>query len=120
MHHAAKAYGTVAKQLASPREVEANLLLKSASRLQAVRDRWDTDKGDFSDALAFNRKLWTILVTEVTESGNPLPREIRQNVANLGLFIIKQSISLLIDPKPQPLASLIDINRNLAAGLLGR
>lgn len=42
MHHAAQAYGAVAKQIASPRDLEANLLLKAASRLQAAHDGWDS------------------------------------------------------------------------------
>ena len=39
MHHAAKTYGAIAKQTASPRKLEADLLLDAAARLQAVRDR---------------------------------------------------------------------------------
>ena len=46
--------------------------------------------------------------------------EIRQNVANLGLFVMKQTIALIGDPKPEPLGSLININREVAGGLLAR
>ena len=42
MRSAAQAYQTVAKQTASPRELEADLLLKAASRLQAIQDGWDS------------------------------------------------------------------------------
>ena len=42
MHHAAQAYGKVAKQTSSPRDLEADLLLKAAARLQAISDNWDT------------------------------------------------------------------------------
>ena len=41
MQHAAQAYGKVAKQTASPRDLEADLLLKAAARLQAISDDWD-------------------------------------------------------------------------------
>ena len=41
MQNAAQAYGAVAKQIANPRELEADLLLKAASRLQAIYDGWD-------------------------------------------------------------------------------
>jgi flagellar protein FlaF len=40
-------------------------------------------------------------------------------VANLGLFVLNQTISILADPQPGRLAPLIDINRELAAGLRG-
>ena len=39
MHHAARTYGAIAKQTASPRKLEADLLLDAAARLQAVRER---------------------------------------------------------------------------------
>src|SRR5947209_1951363 len=120
MHHAAQTYGAIAQKIANPRELEASLLLKAASRLQAIRDAWDGKKGDLNDALLYNRRLWTIFMTAVTEQDNPLPVPIRQNVANLGLFVLNQTMSLLSDPRPQRLGSLIAINRELAAGLLGR
>ncbi len=44
MRHATDAYRTVAKEIASPRELEASLLLKAAARLQAVSDGWERDK----------------------------------------------------------------------------
>jgi flagellar protein FlaF len=90
MRSAAQAYGTVARQVASPRELEATLLLKAASRLQAVQDGWDRTKPELDDALRYNRKLWTIFVTAITSPDHPLPPEVRQNVANLGLFVLNQ------------------------------
>ena len=120
MQNAAKIYGKIAIQTASPRELEAGLLLKAASRLQAVKDGWDGSKPQLDGALLYNRKLWTIFMTSMTSEENPLPTEIRQNVANLGLFVMKQTLSALANPRPEQLNSLININRELASGLLGR
>jgi flagellar biosynthesis activator protein FlaF len=120
MHQAAKTYGAVARQIASTRELEANVLLSAASRLQAVRDGWDSKTDDLNEALLYNRKLWTVFLTSVTRSDNPLPAQIRQNVANLGLFVMNQTVSLIAEPKREKLGTLININRELAAGLLGR
>lgn len=120
MHQAAKAYGAVAHQIASTRELEANVLLSAASRLQAVRDGWDNRTDDLNEALLYNRKLWTVFLTSVTRSDNPLPAQIRQDVANLGLFVMNQTVSLIAEPKREKLGTLININRELAAGLLGR
>ncbi len=118
MQSAAKAYGSVARQTSSPRELEADLLLQAASRLQAVHDDWDKAKLD--DALLYNRKLWTVFLTTATDGSNPLPADIRQNVANLGLFVMNQTLKTISDPRPEQLNSLITINRELAAGLMGR
>jgi flagellar protein FlaF len=110
----------VAKQIANPRDLEANLLLEAASRLQAVRDDWNGKSKNLDTALRYNRRLWTVFVTAVTSKDNPLPPETRQNVANLGLFVLKQTIALIGDPKPDQLGSLININREVAGGLLAR
>jgi len=117
---AAQTYGNVAKQISSPRKLEADLLLEAASRLQAVQ----ADRGDknikLDHALRYNRKLWTIFVTSVTSKESELSTEIRQNVANLGMFVIKQSMELLGNPRQESIGALININRQVAAGLLGR
>jgi flagellar protein FlaF len=120
MHHATQAYGKVARQVATARELEANLLLTAAANLQAVHDGWDLHPRGLDAALRFNRVLWSILVTSVTSEDNLLPSEIRQNVANLGLFVMKQTVATTGEPHPDKLDPLININRELAAGLLSR
>jgi flagellar protein FlaF len=100
--------------------LEASLLLKAAAHLQAVRDAWQERQAELHDALLFNRKLWTILVSSVTSDDNQLSAQIRQNVANLGMFVMKQTVAVTGEPHPDKLRSLININRELAAGLLGR
>jgi flagellar protein FlaF len=110
----------VARQIASPRDLEANLLLQAASRLQAVRDAAGKHKPDLDEALLFNRKLWSIFLASVTRTDNPLPAAVRQNVANLGLYVMNQTLTTLSDPRPEQLGSLITINREVAAGLMGR
>ena len=73
MHYAASAYSKVAQATQSPRELEALILMKAATRLQAIRDDWDSRSCELDDALTYNRKLWTVLVSSVTRPENPLP-----------------------------------------------
>jgi flagellar biosynthesis activator protein FlaF len=120
MQSAAQAYGAIARKIASPRELEADLLLQAAARMQAVYDCWDDKRGDLDGALLQNRKLWSIFLTSVTETDHPMPPAIRQNVANLGVFVMNRTVSLLADPQRAELVTLININRELEAGLLGR
>ena len=120
MQHAAQTYGKVAKKTANPRDLEADLLLSAAARLQAIRDGWESKQVDLNSALLYNRKLWSIFVTSATSTENPLPVAVRQNVANIGLFVFKQTLAVMANPKPENLGSLISINREIAAGLLGR
>src|SRR5205809_1562176 len=77
MQRAAQTYGAVAKQIANPRELEADLLLNAAARLQAIHDGWDAKRLDLDAALVYNRKLWSIFVTSATSPENPLPAGVR-------------------------------------------
>lgn len=119
MQHAASAYSKVAQTTQSARELEAAILMKAALRLQSVRDNWDEKRSELQEALAYNRKLWIILVTSATEADNPLPHLIKQNIANLGLFVFNRTIAVTDAPDPAKLSALVNINRELAAGLRG-
>jgi flagellar protein FlaF len=114
---AALAYQQVGKQTVSPRVLEANLLSRAATQLQIVRDDWDNKSSELSSALLFNRKLWNIFVTSVTGEQSQLPKALRENIANLGIFVMKQTLSTQQRPEPNKLDVLININRELAAGL---
>lgn len=120
MQNAAQAYGKVAKQTSSPRDLEASLLLQAAARLQTIHDGWEDNRSQLDHALTNNRKLWMVFLTSITAPDHPMPAELRQNVANLGIFVMNQTMATIADPRPEQLRSLIQINRELAAGLMGR
>jgi flagellar protein FlaF len=120
MQNAAQAYQNVGRQISNPRELEATLLLQAAARLQSVHDSWDEKRTQLDEALLYNRKLWTVFLSEMTDASNPMPKDVRQNVANIGLFVMNHTVTAMTDPNPVHLDSLISINREIAAGLLGR
>ena len=119
MQSAAQAYGAVAKQIVNPRELEADLLLKAASRLQAIHDSWERGTPTRRRA-ALQSQALVDLPDLGDQPEHPLPVAIRQNVANLGLFVMNQTVLMMTNPQREHLSSLISINRELAAGLLGR
>ena len=79
-----------------------------------------TNRAQLDEALLYNRKLWSVFLTEMTDANNPMPKNVRQNVANIGLFVMNHTVTVMTDPNPDHLDSLISINREIAAGLLGR
>jgi len=120
MSHAAQAYARTSQTTAQPREIEAQALLKAARQLQDVQSNWTGPDQKMYKALLFNRRLWSIFLSAVEDNGNQNSMEIRQNIANIGVFVIKHTIEMQMDPDPAKLTSLIDINCNIAAGLSGR
>jgi flagellar protein FlaF len=115
----AQAYQQTAKVVESPRERESALLMRAAANLQKVKDEWPASEANLETALNFNRKLWSIFMTSVTKEDSPLPAEIRQNIANLGIFVMNQTREMLLEPQPQKLDVLVRLNRQIAAGLRG-
>ena len=91
--------------------------MKAATRLQMIRDDWNGRRADLDEALTFNRKLWTVLVTSATDADNPLPQAVKNNIANLALFVFNRTIAIATEPSADKLGVLININRELAAGL---
>ena len=119
MTHPAQAYAKIAQQTLQGRDLEAHVLLKSAAKLQGIRDNWDLRLGELEAALLANRKIWTIFVSSMSDETCELPSALRSQMINLGMFIFNRTIQMTIDPKPQQLDALIDINRNIAMGLRG-
>jgi flagellar biosynthesis activator protein FlaF len=118
MSHAA--YARTSQTTAPPREIEAQALLMAARQLRDIQTNWSGPDKNMHKALLFNRRLWTIFLSAAEANDNPQPVEIRQNIANIGLFVMQQTIEMQMNPDPAKLKSLIDINCNLAAGLSGR
>jgi flagellar biosynthesis activator protein FlaF len=117
---AAQAYARVADTTASPRENEAKALLMAANKLQTVMTNANSTFEQMSEALMFNRKLWTIFLSEAHRDGNPQPLEVREKIANIGIFVLSHTAALQISRQRQHFKPLIEINRNIAAGLGGR
>ena len=119
MNSPAQAYAKTAQQTLQGRDLEANVLLKSAARLQGIRDNWDSRRSELEAALLANRKIWTIFVSAMSSEDCQLPSQVRANIMNLGMFVFNRTIQMSVDPQPQQMNILIDINRNIAAGLRG-
>ena len=120
MSSAAQAYARTSHTTASPREIESQALLKAARQLQEVQTNWAGPGKAMETALLFNRRLWSIFMSAAQTDENPQPIEVRNNITNIGVFVMKQTIEMQLNPDPAKLKSLIDINCNLAAGLSGR
>ena len=120
MNYASRAYAKTAKEVAPPRELEANLLLQAAAKLQALHDSWNARTASLNEALLYNRRLWTVFLDAVIRSDSPLPAQLRENVKTLGAFVLCETFSMMTKPRQKHLENLININRRIAAGLRSR
>lgn len=117
---AALAYARVATTTASPRDTEAQALLMAANKLQEVVSNENMPLERVKHALMFNRKLWTLFLSEALDDKNPQPLDVRQKIVDISLFVLPHTMALMVAPQREHFQPLIDINRNIAAGLSGR
>lgn len=100
----------------NPRATEAWALTESGRRMAlAMRG----GRATMREALRLNWRLWTIFQADLTVAleGQDNPSEVLVNMLTLCQFIDKHTVAALSEPTPERLQVLIDINRNIAAGL---
>lgn len=102
------------------RETEGRVLLKAVRAFQEVQKNWENvSREDLDDCLKYNRQIWMMFVdTAVEDDSDERPTALRNNIANLGVFIFNHTLAVLADPAPEKLDILIEINREVAAGLM--
>lgn len=102
-----------------PREVEAWALTEAARRIvAATRDA--ANQAGLRDALLLNQRLWTIFQVSMAEADCPLPDDLRRNIFSLSVIVDRQTTARLVDLDIAKMDILLDINRQVAAGLRER
>lgn len=114
---AVNSYEQARRQGGNPRETEGRALLEAARRM-AEAQKAPGDGATLRSAVRLNWRLWTIFQAELSQPDCPMPVELRSNMLNLCNFIDKRVVAILAEPKPELADALININRQVAAGLL--
>lgn len=111
-------YSKVQKAAMSDRELEASVLTKAALKLKNCQKNWnDEDFPKLERALRFNQLIWSIFQGELIKNENTLPKQLKENLLSLSVFIDKQTFNIMAYPSPEKLTVIININLNIAAGL---
>lgn len=105
-----------------PAQTEAWALLEAAKRMASAivsgpQGNKETEE-NMKHALRLNWRLWTIFQAELLDETCKVPDEIRVNMLTLCQFVDKQTVKILAKPTPDAMVPLVDINRNIAAGLM--
>jgi flagellar protein FlaF len=117
--HSVNAYTAVQKESLSGRELEASVLSRAGLMLKSVKDNWGAPDREqkLLEAVKFNQKVWSFFQAELSDPENPLPKNLREDILNLSIFIDKRLFEVMAFPDPEKLAIVIDIDFNIAAGL---
>lgn len=113
------AYTNMQKETLSGRELEASVLSRAGLMLKSVQDNWNSPDRETKllEAVKFNQKVWSFFQAELSDPENPLPKNLREDILNLSIFIDKRLFEVLAFPDPDKLSIVIDIDFNIASGL---
>ncbi len=119
LQNSVNAYTAIQKETLSGRELEASVLSRAGLMLKSVKDNWGApDRNQkLQEAIKFNQKVWSFFQAELSDPDNPMPKNLREDILNLSLFIDKRLFEVMAFPDPDKLTIVIDINFNIASGL---
>lgn len=116
-----EAYKAAQQMAMSGREIEAAALIRAATLLTECQQNWDApDRHEaLQKALRINQTIWSLFQAELVKEDNPLPKELRQDILSLSVFVDQRIFDIMAHPAPEKLTAIVNINMNLAAGLRG-
>ena len=109
-------------QPGNPTYTEAWALTETARRMAKPIESGSLHTADnlakAREALRLNWRLWTIFQTELSHEEGPVPDDIRGNMLSLCNFVDKYSVQAINKPTVERVMRLVEINRQIANGLL--
>lgn len=118
IRQAQNAYGQGAQPIRTHRGAEYDAFASVTARLKSSAAKGKAGFADLARAIHDNRRLWTILATDVGNEGNALPNELRARIVYLAEFTrLRSGQALTEGASVEP---LIDINAAMMRGLRDR
>lgn len=110
-----QAYQNAAKKTEGPRQTEYRAFAVATRGLIDAAGLPETEVGRRAEALAANRRLWSLLASDCAADGNALPQGLRAQIISLSIFVDRHSSAVM--RSGATLDVLIDINRTIMQGL---
>jgi flagellar protein FlaF len=83
-----------------------------------MRDAKAAGDDELIKAVRLNWRLWTIFQSNLVDPDASIPKPIRENMLSLSNFVDRRSVEILARPEPQLVDALININAQIAGGLM--
>lgn len=112
---AQRAYGQTAAPTRTARGTEYEVMARITHRLIAAAKQGRKGFSQLCQAIHDNRQMWTILASDVADSRNPLPEELRARIFYLAEFTHDHSSRVL--RREATVAALVEINSAVMRGL---
>jgi len=110
-----QAYQNAARKTEGPRQTEYRAFAMATRGLIDAASLPETEVGRRAEALAANRRLWSLLASDCAAEGNSLPQGLRAQIISLSMFVDRHSSAVM--RAGAAFDVLIDINRTIMQGL---
>ena len=110
-----QAYQNAAKKTEGPRQTEYRAFAMATRSLIDAASLPSNEVGRRAEALAVNRRLWSLLAADCAAEGNQLSRPLRAQIISLSLFVDRHSSQVMRNGASFEV--LIEINRTIMQGL---
>jgi flagellar protein FlaF len=68
-------------------------------------------------AISFGAKLWTILIEDLADAGNGLPKDLKGNLISIGIWILRELESIRLK-SDKTFADAIIVSKSIRDGLI--
>lgn len=110
-------YSNVPTADSDPRQIECWAFTETAIRMRRAQSE-PADPASILHATRLNWRLWTIIQANLVEPETPIPEETRLNLLSLSNFVDRRSAEIIASPTAAKLDILIQINQQIAGGLM--
>lgn len=115
LNMARTAYSNTAAPIRTSRGTEYEAFARISHQLLQTARFKKRDYPSFVVALNHNRRLWTLLASDVADKENGLPKELRAQIFYLAEFVIHHTAKVLSGSADEE--ALLDVNRSIMRGL---
>ena len=110
-----QAYQSAVRKTETPRQTEYRAFAAATRGLMDAASLPESEIGRRAEALATNRRLWSLLAADCAAESNALPQSLRAQIISLSLFVDRHSRAVL--RQGASIDVLVDINRSIMQGL---
>lgn len=113
------AYRQTIRETEEPRKAERRVFSTVTGQLDRYKAAFEgrdlEAQGHLREALAKNRTLWSLLLSDATHSDNTLPNDLKAQIISIAMFVDRHTVNVL--KGEGDVTVLIDVNRSVMDGL---
>lgn len=114
MMHQVSAYLETKQQILDPRQTESQIFRRVTEQLRQAAENERRDEL-FHRAVLDNRRLWSVVASDVSDPSNLMPDELKSNLLSLAIWVEREASAA--HSGEADIRAMVEINEAIIAGL---